>query len=95
MGVSGSNSLTIYMCYNRKTTGNFKSSQETGQLTLSLRLTMSQRVKENATMAKKPPSARKKQEKVQTWKDYVVIGIYILLALALVIPLVTSLFGVY
>ena len=46
-------------------------------------------------MAKKPPSARKKREKIRTWKDYAIIGIYILLALALVIPLVTSLFGHY
>ncbi len=44
-------------------------------------------------MAKKPPSAMNREvKKKKTWKDYTVIGIYILLALALVVPLVASLF---
>ncbi len=45
-------------------------------------------------MAKKPPSAYKKTYvKKRTFRDWAVIAIYIILALALVVPLVTSLFG--
>lgn len=46
-------------------------------------------------MAKKPPSAYKKRDvkKIRTTRDWVIIAIYILLALALVVPLVASLFG--
>ena len=47
-------------------------------------------------MAKKPPSAYKKYgnvKKKRTTRDWVVIGIYILLAVALVVPLVASLFN--
>lgn len=46
-------------------------------------------------MAKKPPSAHKERsvKKVRTTRDWVIIGIYILLALALVVPLVASLFN--
>lgn len=46
-------------------------------------------------MAKKPPSAYKKHDvkKVRTTRDWVIIGVYILLALALVVPLITSLFN--
>lgn len=46
-------------------------------------------------MAKKPPSAYKSKtvKKIRTTRDWAVIGIYVVLALALVIPLVASLFG--
>lgn len=47
-------------------------------------------------MAKKPPSAYKKYgniKKTRTVRDWVIIGIYILLAVALVVPLVASLFN--
>jgi hypothetical protein len=46
-------------------------------------------------MAKKPPSAFKGRtvKKIRTARDWVIIGIYIVLALALVIPLVSSLFS--
>lgn len=46
-------------------------------------------------MAKKPPSAYKDRDvkKIRTARDWVIIAIYIVLALALVVPLVTSLFG--
>lgn len=48
-------------------------------------------------VTRKAPAAAKQQEvkRERTWKDWVVISIYILLALALVVPLVTSLFGQY
>ncbi len=46
-------------------------------------------------MAKKPPSAYKSRtvKKVRTFREWAIIAIYILLALALVVPLVASLFG--
>ena len=46
-------------------------------------------------MAKKPPSAYTKRviKKQRTFRDWAVIAIYIILALALVVPLVASLFG--
>ena len=44
-------------------------------------------------MTKRPPSANKKSVvNKKTWKDFIVIGIYVLLALALVVPLFASLF---
>ena len=46
-------------------------------------------------MAKKPPSAYTKRviRKQRTFRDWAIIAIYIVLALALVVPLVASLFG--
>ena len=45
-------------------------------------------------MAKKPPSAYKKDKpQKRTARDWAVISIYIILALMLVIPLVASLFS--
>ncbi|MEM8861235.1 MAG: hypothetical protein AAGD96_23155 [Chloroflexota bacterium] len=47
-------------------------------------------------MAKKPPSAYRKYgtiKKKRTVRDWVIIGIYVLLAVALVVPLVASLFN--
>lgn len=46
-------------------------------------------------MSKKPPSAYTKRviKKQRTIRDWVIIAIYIILALALVVPLVASLFG--
>lgn len=44
-------------------------------------------------VTRKPAATINEEKKRErTWKDYAVIGIYILLALALVIPLVTSVF---
>lgn len=47
-------------------------------------------------MAKKPPSAYKKYKsvsKTRTPRNWFIIGIYVILALALVVPLVASIFG--
>lgn len=45
-------------------------------------------------VTRKSPSVIKEEgKKERTWKDFAIIGIYILLALALVIPLVTSVFS--
>ena len=46
-------------------------------------------------MAKKPPSAYSKKavSKARPARNWIVIGIYVVLALALLVPLVASIFG--